>query len=271
MNTDWINDQLQRLGDDDRDRLYASVIFAGLIHLFVLFGIGILPAPSVAYTQTIDISLLSATMIDEPVDTQLESAQNQQGSGNTDQDVAPKLSSGGQSNDEFDGLPGNFGKSFNPSVATYLAVESDQGSGATEEERFGAPLPVGQISSDGGEALESWIKDNVRHLRLGPNAKKGTGVAYRDRWKRWMTINGNAGYPQEARRLKLRGEVLTKIVIDYSGEVEEVIILESSGITLLDAAVIQTTRGAKWFLPFPPELRAITDKLEFTYRWRYGV
>jgi TonB family protein len=273
MKTDWINGQLQlqRLGDDDRDRLYASLVFAGLLHLLVLFGIWILPASSVAYTQTIDISLLSAAVVDEQVDTPLESTQNQLGSGNTEKDLAPQLASGGRANDPFDGLPGNFGKSLNPSVATYLAVASDQGSGATEEERFGAAVPVGQINSDGGEALDSWIKDNVRHLRLGPSAKKGTAVAYRDSWKRWMTISGNAGYPQEAKRLKLRGEVLTKIVIDYSGEVKEVVILESSGITLLDAAVLQTTRGAKWFLPFPPELRAVTDKLEFTYRWRYGV
>lgn len=271
MNTDWVNHQFQRLGEDDRDRLYASTIFAGLVHLVVLFGIGILPAPSISYTQTIDISLLTASLVDEPVESQIESAQNQRGSGNTEEDRAPKLASGGRSNDEFDGIPGELGDSVNPSVATYLAVSSDEGTSATAEERFGAPVPVGQINSDGGEAIESWIKDNIRHLRLGPNAKKGTGVAYRDRWKRWMTINGNANYPQEAKRLKLRGEVLTKIVINYDGEVEEVVILESSGITLLDAAVIQTTRGAKWFLPFPAELRAITDKLEFTYRWRYGV
>ena len=271
MNTDWINQQFARLHDDDRDRLYASAIFAGLVHLVLLFGVAILPAPSASFTQTIDISLLSATLVDEPVESQIESSNNQQGSGNTSDDIAPKLKSGGRSEDEFDGLPGEFGESVNPSVASYLAVASAEGSSATVEERFGAPVPVGQVDSDGGEAIESWIKDNIRYLRLGPNAKKGTGVVYRDRWKRWMTINGNSNYPKEAKRLKLRGEVLTKIVIDHTGEVDEVVILESSGITLLDAAVIQTTRGAKWFLPFPPELRKVTDKLEFTYRWRYGV
>lgn len=271
MNTDWINHPFRGLADEDRDRLFTSIILAGLVHLVLLFGIAILPAPTVMSTQTIDVSLLSATPVDEPLESPVESSQNQQGSGNTDTDTVPKLATGGQANEALDGIPGTMGQSFNPSVASYIAVASSDGTSATLEERFGALVPVGQTNSDGGEAVESYIKDNIRFLSLGPDAKKGTGVVYRDRWKRWMTLNGNAGYPQEAKRLKLRGEVLTKIVIDYTGEVKEVIILESSGITLLDAAVIQTTRGAKWFLPFPPELRKITDRLEFTYRWRYGV
>lgn len=112
--------------------------------------------------------------------------------------------------------------------------------------------------------------ESSRLLTVGPGSREDVAVQYVESWRRWMRANGNLFYPAEARRLGLRGEVLTKVRLNSDGSLAGVRILSSSGQRLLEQAVLQTTREARWFLPFPAELAQQYDQLEFSWRWRYG-
>ena len=59
------------------------------------------------------------------------------------------------------------------------------------------------------------------------------------------------------------------VIIRHDGTLEDVKVLSSSGYAVLDEAAIKVVRMAAPFAPFPPELRATTDKLEIVRTWQY--
>lgn len=134
-----------------------------------------------------------------------------------------------------------------------------------EQEHQATPVPPAEAA----QQATHLAADN-RLLSVGAGSREDAAVQYVESWRRWMRANGNLFYPAEARRLGLRGEVLTRVRLNSDGSLADVRILDSSGQRLLEQAVLQTTREARWFLPFPAELAQQYDQLEFSWRWRYG-
>lgn len=129
---------------------------------------------------------------------------------------------------------------------------------------------AGTQSGSSGDDDFSAVNKQARVLSLGAASTEDSALQYVEGWRRWMRANGNLFYPAEARRLGLRGEVLTQVRLNSDGSLDSVRILRGSGQRLLDEAVLKTTREARWYLPFPQELAAEYEQLEFSWRWRYG-
>lgn len=127
-----------------------------------------------------------------------------------------------------------------------------------------------QVAGLGGQHQKTAIADSSRLLTVGPDTRSEIALQYVEGWRRWMRANGNLSYPAEARRLGLRGDVLTQVRLNADGSLADVQILRSSGQRLLDEAVLKTTRDARWYLPFPAALSQQYQQLEFSWRWRYG-
>jgi len=144
-----------------------------------------------------------------------------------------------------------------PSLHTVAEAEADRVPQLQQQ----AAAAISQADNDA---------DSARLLTVGAGSRQDVAVQYVESWRRWMRANGNLFYPAEARRLGLRGDVLTRVRLNSDGSLADVRILKSSGQRLLDQAVLQTTREARWFLPFPAELAQQYDQLEFSWRWRYG-
>jgi TonB family protein len=148
---------------------------------------------------------------------------------------------------------------------------------ASQQRSFGAdvvtqlPQAAQTDQGDGGQDQASAIAATNRLLTLGAASREDEALRYVEGWRRWMRANGNLLYPAEARRLGLRGEVLTEVRLNSDGSLADVRILRSSGQRLLDQAVLQTTKEARWYLPFPPQLAKSYDQLQFSWRWRYGA
>ncbi|WP_353506617.1 energy transducer TonB [Variovorax flavidus] len=49
-------------------------------------------------------------------------------------------------------------------------------------------------------------------------------------------------YPAEAKRNGLEGEVLTKVLVEPTGKVSKVELIQSSGFAVLDRAAMETTK-----------------------------
>jgi len=70
-------------------------------------------------------------------------------------------------------------------------------------------------------------------------------------------------------RYGIYGDLRLLVVILQDGSMENIRVLSSSGYAVLDEAAIKIVRMAAPFAPFPPELRATTDKLEIIRTWQF--
>ena len=108
----------------------------------------------------------------------------------------------------------------------------------------------------------------VRDVSAG-SAKKSVDAAYLLGWQQRLETVGNHYYPQASVRYGLYGNLRMLVVIRQDGSLEDIEILSSSGYAVLDEAAITIVRMAAPYAPFPPELRANTDKLEIVRTWHF--
>ncbi len=112
--------------------------------------------------------------------------------------------------------------------------------------------------------------DQPRVRRLtAASAKQSVDAAYLLDWRRRLEAVGNQYYPQASIRYGLYGDLRMLVVIRNDGSLEDIQILSSSGYAVLDEAAIKIVRMAAPYSPFPPELRATTDKLEIVRTWHF--
>ncbi len=108
----------------------------------------------------------------------------------------------------------------------------------------------------------------VRRLTAA-SAKQSVDAAYLLDWRRRLEAVGNQYYPQASIRYGLYGDLRMLVIIRSDGSLEDIQILSSSGYNVLDEAAIKIVRMAAPYSPFPPELKATTDKLEIVRTWHF--
>ena len=112
--------------------------------------------------------------------------------------------------------------------------------------------------------------DQPRVRRLtAASARQSVDAAYLLDWRQRLEAVGNQYYPEASIRYGIYGDVRLLVVILQDGSLEEVRVLSSSGYAVLDEAAIKVVRMAAPYSPFPPELKATTDKLEIIRTWQY--
>ena len=108
----------------------------------------------------------------------------------------------------------------------------------------------------------------VRRL-TSVSAKASVDAAYLLDWRRRLEAVGNKYYPEASVRYGIYGDVRLLVVIRQDGSLEDIRVLSSSGYAVLDEAAIKIVRMAAPYAPFPPELKATTDKLEIIRTWQF--
>jgi protein TonB len=111
-------------------------------------------------------------------------------------------------------------------------------------------------------------RPRVRRLTAA-SAKQAVDAAYLLDWRRRLEAVGNKYYPEASVRYGIYGDLRLLVVILQDGSLENIRVLSSSGYAVLDEAAIKIVRMAAPFAPFPPELRATTDKLEIIRTWQF--
>ena len=91
-------------------------------------------------------------------------------------------------------------------------------------------------------------------------------AAYLAMWRRKCERLGRVNYPPG----NIQGELVMRVSIASSGQLNYVRIVRSSGSTLLDEAALKTVRQAAPYQPFSVEMRKAYDQLEFTRTWQYS-
>lgn len=99
--------------------------------------------------------------------------------------------------------------------------------------------------------------------------KSSADAAYLHAWREKIEYIGNRNYPDEARQQKLYGDLRLLVSLMPNGTIANAEILQSSGYQVLDQAALQIVHLAAPYPPFPPEIRANTDRLNIIRTWRF--
>ena len=92
---------------------------------------------------------------------------------------------------------------------------------------------------------------------------------YVQNWVGKVTRVGNMNYPAEARNSGLYGDLRLLVTLRKDGSLKEVLVVQSSGSTVLDDAAIRIVRLAAPYPPFPEEMSRNVDELEIIRTWSF--
>ena len=110
----------------------------------------------------------------------------------------------------------------------------------------------------------------VAHAPAGQNAAGGAsdannGAAWMGKLKQWW--DQHSFYPTEASQTNEGGDVRVHIVIAPDGQVTSIEVVQSSGLSVLDAAALAVFRNAH-LPPFPPGTPAQPADVVVTLHYR---
>lgn len=94
-------------------------------------------------------------------------------------------------------------------------------------------------------------------------------AAYIENFRQQAYHMGNQHYPQEARAKGLKGDVRLMVIIDASGKVKAIKLMQSSGYPVLDEAAKESVRKAAPFGAFNKDMKDILE-LRIIRTWRFG-
>lgn len=286
-----------------RERLVTALIFALLAHGVILLGVGfvsLVPKPS--HNRYVDVTLVRDTdTVPPPRRVDYIAQANQRGPGNRLRLDAPIPALGsGDPLTPSQVEPDAAFRNEAPSVEQLLQAASQAASPAR-------PMPEVAASPNGERAVASAHRrpdiarpalvmrlvapnraaathdDDLpivtlpqvlgRHPEKNAsttNAIAASSAAYLTRWRSRVQVVGDEHYRSLVPASIEQGHVTLTVSLDADGTIHAVRILRHSRYPALDAAVLKMIRLAAPFPPFPSDLRKLTSRLTFTYRWNYS-
>jgi protein TonB len=274
-------------GYGKHDRLRNALLAALVFHVALVLGVSFKGASDDYRAPQIEVTLATRSSDIAPEDARLMAQANQVGSG--DQAELEAVTSREQ---QFPAetaaeqqTPAGARQEDSTARRRLLATRSQrdrQVSSRVPEQEQQATLKEGispevdrisqQLASLQAELDEHTrtYADRPRVRRLtAASAKQAVDAAYLLDWRQRLEAVGNRYYPEASVRYGIYGELRLLVVIHHDGSLEDIRVLSSSGYAVLDEAAIKIVRMAAPFSPFPPEMRATTDKLEIIRTWQF--
>lgn len=273
------------------DRFSISLLFAITVHALLLVFVGFDFSLSAPKPKTLEITLVQHKT-EKPKEADFIAQANQEGSGTelrkkklTTTEESPLLA-----DDIYE-----ITTPVQPQIASTKPQESTETIVTTNQEsvfRIAAETPTETKTLEeqflGETQLPSHLTTDIATLEAlldkqrqayakrprirrltSVSAKAAIDAKYLDDWRRRIERIGNQHYPTEAKRNKLYGQLRLAVMLKPSGYVEDIEVLKSSGIKVLDDAAMRIVRLAEPFAEFPPELLAEIDKLEIIRTWQF--
>jgi protein TonB len=119
--------------------------------------------------------------------------------------------------------------------------------------------------------IEKRVNDDnaaPRKRYVSPATREVTYALYYDKLRRRIEDQGTRNFP-EAHGQKLYGELTMNITVDAAGRLLEADLVRGSGNALLDRRAVAIVAAAAPFARFNPEMRAQTDQIVVTSRFRF--
>ena len=274
-----------------RDRLSSTLFLAGLLHGIILLGVTFTsedapPEPSVTSFEVVLVTDES-TVHRQKNEAELLAQQNRIGAGNTE--VPMQLRTAMNQMQQAEALgPEQTGQRYRrqpdpvemqdrptivaKSLAARLAIP-ERNNDSVFSERDQARSFEGEantIEIVNKPEPKTLISDHEpRELIISANTREARIAAYLSRWKHRIERVGTLNFPNAAESRGLTKFPTLEVAIDSDGNLNEVIVRNSSGIRSLDQDAVNIVKISAPFDPFPEFLRAEYDVLRFAYEWRF--
>jgi protein TonB len=272
------------------DRLPAMLFLAALIHGVLIMGVAFNPALSNAYADVISLEVTIVADPDQdiasPDKAEYLAQANQQGRGNTNEQVRPAAMPASSS--PIDNVGTDDGLAFvdetqhDRSSDELLATTTDRDLRMSQDPRRD-PKPEGSTARALAKGSDATLPlpqedrtvllitdDDPRQLVISADTRESDVAEYLDNWKRRIEAVGAEYFPELGSLHGLTGSPTLEVSISASGELAEVIIRKSSGSAVLDQAALDILRRASPFDPFPREIQTEYDSLRFAYKWLFA-
>ncbi len=272
------------------DRLPPMLFLAALVHGILIIGVTFNAAIDDAFSEAIS---LDVTIVADPEKNLLEPEQadylaqaSQEGSGNTQkwarpgalaESVVPVDNPGDIEGDSIDDA-----NSLQESADQVLTSRAEQ-QRKTRDLPRDDPIPdesKAMVMEAGMEITLPLPRENVpdvaihdddpRQLITSVNTRESRIAPYLDRWKRKIETIGVKYFPELGLVDGVTGSPTLEVTINASGQLEEVIVRQSSGSRILDQAALEILHRAAPFEPFPEAVRVDYDSLRFAYKWQFS-
>jgi len=265
--------------------LFLAALFHGILIIGVTFNAVIGEYMSEAVSLEVTIVADPDKSFDREDDAMYLAQASQEGSGNTDDPFRPSAPL--ESNVPVDNPGVEDGNALEDSVARdrssdeLLASRSEQDVDVRNDPRMleNDAATRALAMESGADTTLPLPKDvsanflvrdqNRRQIVVSADTRESSIAGYVDRWKRKIETVGQRYLPAQMALEGLSGSPTLEVTIDASGELSEVIIVRSSGSTLLDQAALAILERAAPFEPFPEAVRAEHPELNFLYKWRF--
>ncbi len=284
-----------------------AMIFAILIHLFLLFAVGIeLPQTQGSYS-TMEIILVQGAQRVKVDEADYLAQKANLGGGEAEEKVRPATPERAPFPDDVPHVVSAAAPVQQPQAHTQQPAASEEALLAQESASEPMPLaarnlPKESLAPDEAEAMlkplppaqqasaialivnaknslaslqaeldrkfENWAK-RPRHQFVGVTAKEDEAALYVDGWIKKIENIGNKNYPVEARRRNISGELTLDVAIAANGTVYDIQIVTSSGYPVLDDAAMRIVRLAAPFPPFLDDMKKEADILHIVRRWQF--
>ncbi len=102
----------------------------------------------------------------------------------------------------------------------------------------------------------------------GIQAKQDVSAAYLEKFRQKVEFYGNRYYPEAAKQQRLAGEVRLMVILNASGGIRAIRLIDSSGHEMLDEAAKASVRKAAPFGGFDTKMKDISE-LRIVRTWRF--
>ena len=153
-----------------------------------------------------------------------------------------------------------------------ISIEDSDNNGAINNERktlADLSLEIASLEARLAEKQQPDGKKSRVLILTSASTLAADNAEYVHQWRNRVETVGNIHYPREARANQLYGDVRLLVKLQASGIVEEIIIMSSSGSTVLDSAAIESIRLASPFEPFPKSLANKYDRIDVIRTWQF--
>lgn len=282
-------------GFSKSDRLGLTAFASALIHLVIILGVSFTVPDSESQPEpmpTLEITLVNTRSDSEPEKADFLAQSNQDGGGDSDKPliarsplpIEPKPITSEKL--PVARIAAQQGRQVEPTTqlltqkqeqALTVVMPDPQTPPKRKEQPEQKQGLVQNLASQkersrlSAEISQFWEEYQKRPRRkfLSARTKEYKYATYMEAWRIKVESVGNLNYPEQAKKLKLNGQLVLDVEIRANGSLHAISVIRPSGHKVLDDAAVRIVRLSAPFDPFPPAIRKDVDIIHITRTWQF--
>ena len=271
------------------DVLTIALFVAAALHALIILGISFEPFLNETRTpRSLEVILVQEnTDSERPEEAEYLAQSAQDGGGESDDNNRPTSPVTSELDVNADGVApvpveASAPEVSTPSDATVITSilgndlvnsEEEDRENSTEQAKLDTviieqDLDIARLAAEIEQQQEEFAK-RPKKAYLNARTQEASSAEYMFRWVERVERIGNLNYPEDVRKSQLTGALVLTVGIYKNGEIESILIDESSGHSLLDASAKQLVSVAGPFEPLTGKLAEETDILYITRTWEF--